>query len=330
MGVDAAAVDADDATVLEAFLRSFARRYAPAHPAFAATVDRRVPGAVRDARASGSVRPRPVATSSRAWPSTSRTTGASSSRRGGGRVRCGSARSSTSPARSPAPGRPTGWSKLRAMAFPRRLLIEGEELVLDLRPHWVALVGPILVTLLVIAGWVVALTYAPGDGTGRTTDVCGARSIVGALVLLWYPLRAIVAWATSNFAVTTDRIIHREGFIAKRTMEIPLEAINDIRFQQSVFERIVGAGDIIIQSASEFGRNVFADIPDPEGVQRTIYLEGERNKDRMYKGDAAGPRGARGALGHVRARAAGAELRRRGVLTDAEFQDQKRRILGDA
>ena len=211
------------------------------------------------------------------------------------------------------------------MAFPRRLLIEGEELVLDLRPHWVALVGPILVTLLVIAGWIVALTYAPESGTGRTITLWGSL-IVGALVLIWYPLRAIVAWLTSNFAVTTDRIIHREGFIAKRTMEIPLEAINDIRFQQSIFERIVGAGDIIIQSASEFGRNVFADIPDPEGVQRTIYLEGERNKDRMYKGDA-GDREVPAAPSVTSELERLEELRRRGVLTDAEFQDQKRRIL---
>ena len=211
------------------------------------------------------------------------------------------------------------------MAFPRRLLIEGEELVLDLRPHWVALVGPILVTLLVIAGWVFALVYAPDDGSGRTAVLWGAFAI-GALVLLWYPLRAFVAWATSNFAVTTDRIIHREGFIAKRTMEIPLEAINDIRFQQSVVERIVGAGDIIVQSASEFGRNVFANIPDPEGVQRTIYAEGERNKDRMYKGDADGEVPAAPSVTTELERLAG--LRQRGVLTDAEFQEQKRRILG--
>src|SRR4051812_3228236 len=155
------------------------------------------------------------------------------------------------------------------MAFPRRLLIEGEELVLDLRPHWIALVGPIAVTVLVVVGWVLALANAPDSGAGRTVTVWGA-TILGVLILLWYPLRRIVAWATSNFAVTTDRIIHREGFVAKHTMEIPLEAINDIRFHMSILERMVGAGDLIIQSASEFGRNVFANIPDPEGTHRPI------------------------------------------------------------
>ena len=71
-------------------------------------------------------------------------------------------------------------------------------------------------------------------------------------------------------------------------MEIPLEAINDVRFEQTMFERILGAGDLIIQSASESGRNVFKDIHDPEQVQRTIYHQGELNQQRMYAGGGAG------------------------------------------
>jgi uncharacterized membrane protein YdbT with pleckstrin-like domain len=209
------------------------------------------------------------------------------------------------------------------MAFPRRLLIEGEELVLDLRPHWIALVGPGLVTALVVAGWILALVYAPDEGAARSVVLWGALAL-GLVILVWYPLRAFVAWATSNFAVTTDRVIHREGFIAKRSMEIPLEAINDVRFQQSVFERIVGAGDLIIQSASEHGRNVFANVRNPEHVQRTIYEQGERNKQRMYQGRGVPPAAPSVTTELQRL----AELRDRGVLTEEEFQAQKRRILG--
>ena len=210
------------------------------------------------------------------------------------------------------------------MVFPRRLLIEGEELVLDLRPHWIALVGPTLVTGLVVAGWILALVYAPDDGAGRTA-VIWAASIAAVLIFLWYPLRRFVAWATSNFAVTTDRVIHRQGFIAKRTMEIPLEAINDVRFQQSILERIVGAGDLVIQSASEFGRNVFANIRNPEQVQKTIYEQGELNKKRMYRG-----RPTPGAPSVTTELQRLAELRDKGVLTEVEFQNQKNKILGEA
>lgn len=217
------------------------------------------------------------------------------------------------------------------MAFPRRLLIDGEELVLDLRPHWIALVGPIAVTILVIVGWILAFLYAPEDGSGRTAVIWAALAI-GLLVLIWYPLRAFIAWATSNFAVTSDRIIHREGFLAKHTMEIPLEAINDIRFQQSLLERMVGAGDLVIQSASEFGRNVFANVRNPEHVQRTIYEQGERNKERMYQGrssaPAPSPSPASPSVTTELERLA--DLRNKGVLTEAEFQNQKKRILGES
>jgi uncharacterized membrane protein YdbT with pleckstrin-like domain len=214
------------------------------------------------------------------------------------------------------------------MVFPRRLLIEGEELVLDLRPHWIALVLPSVVTALVLVGWILVLANLPDDGAGRSALLWGSLA-VGALILLWYPVRALVAWATSNFAVTSDRVIHRQGFIAKRTMEIPLEAINDVRFQQSILERIVGAGDLVIQSASEFGRNVFANVRSPESVQRTIYEQGERNKERMFRGrDAArGPSPSAPAVTTELERLA--ELRDRGVLTEAEFQNQKKRILGE-
>jgi len=218
------------------------------------------------------------------------------------------------------------------MPFPRRLLIENEELVLELRPHWIAIVVPAIVTILVVAGWILALTYAPDDGTSRSIVVWGA-SAIGVFLLIAFPLRKFIAWATSYFVVTSDRVIHREGWIAKRSMEIPLEAINDVRFHQGVFERLIGAGDLIISSASEFGRQVFGDIRNPEEVQRTISHRGELNKERMYRGGGRGSAApAQATMPPASASTTGelerlAELRNKGVLTEDEFQSQKKRIL---
>ena len=206
------------------------------------------------------------------------------------------------------------------MPFPRRLLIEGEELILDLRPHWIALVGPTIVTLVVVAGYLLAVAYAPDEGAGRSVVVWGGL-VLAVVILVWYPLRRFIDWATSNFVVTTDRVIHREGFIAKRSMEIPLEKINDVRFRQSVFERIIGAGDLILESAGEFGRNVFSNIRDPEHVQKTIYHQGELNQEREMRPGPAAPT-ATTELQRL------ADLRDRGVLTEEEFESQKRNILG--
>ena len=215
------------------------------------------------------------------------------------------------------------------MPFPRRLLIEGEELVLDRRPHWVALIGPALVAILglIVAVWV---TPVMSDSTEWIPWV------VYVVLLLVYPVPKLVAWLTSNFAVTSDRVIHREGFIAKRSMEIPLEAINDVRFDQGVIDRMLGAGTLVIQSASEQGRQVFDNIRDPEGVQRTIYHEGEKNKQRMYQGREASvppppsPAASVPAAPSVTTELERlAELRAKGVLTEEEFQAQKARILRD-
>jgi membrane protein YdbS with pleckstrin-like domain len=217
------------------------------------------------------------------------------------------------------------------MPFPTRLLIEGEELILDLRPHWIALVRAVGVALLTIVAWIVLLPRLP-DGSSH--DVLFWLVIgLGILAMLWWTVRDSVHWATSHFVVTSDRVIHRQGLIAKNSMEIPLEAINDVRFHQGVFERMIGAGDLIIQSASEAGREVFGDIRHPEEVQKTIYQQGEHNQKRMYQGMGSGaaarssnPAGAPSTTAELQRLA---ELRDKGVLTESEFQNQKKKILGD-
>jgi uncharacterized membrane protein YdbT with pleckstrin-like domain len=203
------------------------------------------------------------------------------------------------------------------MAFPTRLLIEGEELILDLRPHWIALIMPTVATAATLA--VMIVLYEAFD-EGILDTVVG---IAGTLFLLAYPVRKLVDWLTSHFVVTSDRIIHRRGFIAKYSMEVPLEAINDVRFEQGIVDRIIGAGTLVVQSASEAGRQVFDHIRKPEEVQRTIYHQGELNQQRMMSGRAgASSHSATSELDRL------ADLRARGVLTEEEFQAQKRRLLG--
>jgi membrane protein YdbS with pleckstrin-like domain len=212
------------------------------------------------------------------------------------------------------------------MSFPKRLLVPGEELVLDLRPHWIALFLPTLATIgVVIVGFWLISKF---DGVVNWVVLAGM-----AILLILYPVRRLVWWLTSYFVVTTDRLIHREGWIAKHSMEIPLEAINDVRFKQTVFERIIGAGTLVVQSASESGREEFKAIRNPEEVQKTIYHQGEMNQQRMFR--TAGttavpppPSGVPMAPSTVSELERLADLRAKGVLTEDEFQAQKAKILG--
>ena len=226
------------------------------------------------------------------------------------------------------------------MAFPRKLLVPGEQLVLDLRPHPVALALGALVTLITVAVGIWLMMEF-------NFDLIVLALI--AIVLIAYPVRRLVGWLTSYFVVTSDRVIQREGWIAKRSIEIPLEQINDIRFEQRMFERMIGAGDIHIRSASNDGPTTFRDIRHPEEVQKTIYHQAELNNQRMYQGRGTAGAGAPVAPAAAAAAPAApvrpdgsapqapstttelerlADLRARGVLTEEEFQAQKAKILG--
>ncbi|HEX2266809.1 MAG TPA: PH domain-containing protein [Actinomycetota bacterium] len=203
------------------------------------------------------------------------------------------------------------------MGFPRRLLAEHEQLILDLRPHWISLVLPVGATVLIVGAVVAALAYIPDSWPNW---VAWAAVVVGVILLLAYPFRFFIDWITSHFVVTSDRLIHREGWFAKRSMEIPLENINDVRFNQSVFERVIKAGDLTIESAGEFGQQNFTDIRDPEQVQKVIYEMSEENSRRMYTGGRPSSSVA-DELGKLD------RLRDEGVISNEEFEAQKARLL---
>jgi uncharacterized membrane protein YdbT with pleckstrin-like domain len=203
------------------------------------------------------------------------------------------------------------------MAFPRRLLAEGEELVLDLRPHWIGLVWPLTEILLDVAGVALILAYMPDAWPAWVRWLVVAA---GAGLILVSAVPKTVAWATSHFVVTTNRVIHREGWFAKRSMEIPLENISDVRFSQSVFERMIGGGDLVLESAGEFGQQSFTNIRRPETVQKTIYEMNEANLRRTQSTLAA--------TGSVADELAKLDrLRDEGLLSDEEFEEQKARLL---
>jgi membrane protein YdbS with pleckstrin-like domain len=216
------------------------------------------------------------------------------------------------------------------MAYPRKNLVPGEELILDLRPHPIALAIPALVTLVVVIGGIWLIVKLSGI-------IDWILLVAIAAVLILYPIRRLTAWLTSYFVVTTDRVIQREGWIARRSIEIPLEQINDIRFKQGVFERMIGAGDLMIRSASNDGPTTFEDIRHPEEVQRTVYHQGELNNQRMYQGRPAAavtpdtPAPLTPGVPNVSTELERlANLRAKGILTEEEFQSQKAKILGQS
>lgn len=223
------------------------------------------------------------------------------------------------------------------MAFPTKLLNRDEEIVLDLRPHWwyiapqsALLAGAVILGIVVLA-----------------TDAHDAfKWIVGLIVLgaLGVFVARYLRWVGMNFVVTTERVIYRSGVVSKRGIEIPLERINTVFFNQSFFERLLGQGDLGIESAGEGGRQNFENIRRPLNVQQEIYRAMEDVEQRRL--EAYGRTMAAGAAAATPEQPPAPpaapppeqmsipeqierldSLRARGIITDEEFAAKKRELL---
>ena len=215
----------------------------------------------------------------------------------------------------------------RAMAepgFPASVLSEDEDLVFDVRPHWIALTVPVAQTLAIVAAVIIVWLVLPfswgSEGYLFTMLLAVAAFLAG-------PSRGFIRWATSHFVLTTERIMRRSGWIAQESIDIPLEKISDVRFRQDVLERLVGAGDLIIESAGRSGQELLHDVRHPDRMQRRIFEMKTRLSERLIPGDAGGtglwggPASVADELTKLH------QLVSQGVLTEDEFRTAKARLL---
>ena len=99
------------------------------------------------------------------------------------------------------------------------------------------------------------------------------------LSALWTLVR-YCKWLTTNFVITSDRVIFRHGLFAKSGIEIPLERVNSVHFSQGILERMLGAGDLLIESGAEAGQQRFTDVKNPDQIQNLIHSQMELNEAR--------------------------------------------------
>lgn len=154
------------------------------------------------------------------------------------------------------------------MAYPQRLLNPGEEVLADLHPHWwfFARQGTAVGASLAFAILIVSVTDSAGIGSALRW----LATVFVLVSIVWFGLRWIT-WVTTYFVVTSDRVIFREGVLRRSGIEIPLGRVNNVLFVQSILERVLGAGDLLIESGGESGQQRFSDVRKPERVQNTIH-----------------------------------------------------------
>lgn len=238
------------------------------------------------------------------------------------------------------------------MPFPRRLLTEDEEVVVELRPHWEFLGWPLVAAVAVV---VLAITVVATFPDAPVAVLYLLLALVTCSAL-WLAAR-LVRWFATSLVVTTSRIVQRSGVFSRSGLELRLERVNQLSYHQSIPGRILRAGELHVEMGGETGVVVFDHVPRPAAVQSVV----TEQIDAFHHHPGAAPTrprvaAARDDAGPGEAQPAGTwdtppsgiaqvsrqghgedtvaqrlvqldELRRRGIVTDAEFASKKAELL---
>jgi len=203
---------------------------------------------------------------------------------------------------------------VNAVGYGRRLLNPGERVLVDVRPHWWYLAGPVALLVLVIAGAIAAFVQS------APRWVSWIVLVALGLAVLWLAGR-YVRWVSSRLIVTDTRVIERRGVVARSGREIPLSALTDIGYRQTIFERVIGAGNVVLDSAGRHGQEVFPDLPNPAYIHNVIFKQMQANRQPAVPRTSGQPDSIPAQIEQLD------DLRRRGVITTAEFEAKKVELL---
>ncbi|MDP4015179.1 MAG: PH domain-containing protein [Candidatus Nanopelagicales bacterium] len=171
------------------------------------------------------------------------------------------------------------------MAYPEKLLSDGEEVEFEMRPHWRALVVPGLLLFAVIFSAVfLGAKFSSWFANSDLIRSMGswAVALVALFVLVVFVIRPFLYWVTTQYVFTSRRIIVRSGLIARHGRDMPLSKVNNVSFDVSVFGRLLNYGTLTIDSASDEAL-IIEDVPSVEHIQREVNRLHEEDDERRRR-----------------------------------------------
>jgi membrane protein YdbS with pleckstrin-like domain len=154
---------------------------------------------------------------------------------------------------------------LRVVPLPRRFLNEDEDLLVELRPHWIFFAGPLAAAVGALA-LVIAILVAVPSLPNWLADVLWA---LAAIPVLWL-LGRLLKWRLYALVLTTTRILVRRGVFARDIVQIRLQRITELNLSQKLWERALGTGRLIIDVQGEDDAVVLQFVRKPAIVQRVV------------------------------------------------------------
>src|SRR5205809_7772010 len=105
-----------------------------------------------------------------------------------------------------------------------------------------------------IAAWVVAVVFLVLSrmvAADALKSVCLAFAAVSGLVALYWTATAWFHRWTTETDVTNMRVVHKTGFIKRRTFEMSLDKVESVDVNQSIAGRILNYGDVTVRGVGE-------------------------------------------------------------------------------
>jgi uncharacterized membrane protein YdbT with pleckstrin-like domain len=160
-------------------------------------------------------------------------------------------------------------------------LSEGEQTVLLLHPHWKTVLGPFLFVSVVIVAAAVALVLIPQGRLAAPGRI--AIGVVALGVVISWGAIPLLRWRTTTYQLTTRRLRLRRGILSRSGRDFPLTRISDVSFQHGLIDRLLGTGQLTVESAGEHGQLVLTEIPHVEKVQAVLFQLVEDEQARLAR-----------------------------------------------
>lgn len=150
-------------------------------------------------------------------------------------------------------------------------LMPGERSIALVRQHWSVLAGHVLGAIVVIVVAIVLDAKLPA--TIGSASISTVKNIVALVLIvgavLWAGLR-ILRWRFATYHLTDRRIVMEGGILSRTAETIPLDRIQNTVIHRPFGDRLIGAGDIEIESAGRDGVEVLHRIPRAEAFYNEL------------------------------------------------------------
>jgi uncharacterized membrane protein YdbT with pleckstrin-like domain len=143
------------------------------------------------------------------------------------------------------------------------ILQPGEKVLYSTNAHWIFY-------LPAIVAWIAVLALVAASGALPPMALVGLpAAAVIAIAAVYFTIRGWFHRLTTETDVTDRRVVHKTGFIKRRTFEIALDKIESVDVEQSILGRIFNYGDVTIMGVGE-GRQTISTIASPLAFRSAI------------------------------------------------------------